>query len=491
MDALVPTFTWNRLNQALFPQHQVIGGASSLAEVVPAGGPGVFKQRWAAQLFSGAGARSGPPTGDPVCGRFTAELCTEYRNAAETGRPSKELIALLEESGPDPVLDAVSAPTLIIAGEDDTLFPLDQADANLRGLPAQTPARIAWVAGGHDGELSTDAIVDDMTAWFDRYLKADGSSPDTSFSVLMPETFLVGEGEGRDPETLTSPAYPGRGVDRTDQWLPLSGDRQPVIAPPGGAPAALTNLPGTGQALAGAASIAGYALGVLPGQSALFTTEPLADPLTLVGSARVDLEVTSTRSTATLFASLWDLGPDIERTQDGRTTTGPSSAVLPQLVVAPVRLTGLTPGEPTPVTIALPAVSHQVPLDHRLQVVISSTDEAYALPDESAVYQIDLSGDRTLALPQVELTPMDATALDVPLALVIVVGLMVAAAVAAVILFRRRQRAAVPDPDLADLPLMIDGVVKTYRGGVKAVDWCLVLGGGRPGRRPARSERRR
>ena len=90
--------------------------------------------------------------------------------------------------------------------------------------------------------------------------------------------------------------------------------------------------------------------------------------------------------------------------------------MLPQLVVAPVRLTGLTPGEPTPVTIALPAVSHQVPLDHRLQVVISSTDEAYALPDESAVYQIDLSGDRTLALPQVELTPMDATALDVPLA---------------------------------------------------------------------------
>ena len=119
------------------------------------------------------------------------------------------------------MLDAVSAPTLIIAGEDDTLFPLDQADANLRGLPAQTPARIAWVAGGHDAELSTDAIVDDMTAWFDRYLKADGSSPDTSFSVLMPETFLVGEGEGRDPETLTSPAYPGRGVDRTDQWLPL------------------------------------------------------------------------------------------------------------------------------------------------------------------------------------------------------------------------------------------------------------------------------
>ena len=142
--------------------------------------------------------------------------------------------------------------------------------------------------------------------------------------------------------------------------------------------------------------------------------------------------------------------------------------MLPQLAVASVRLTGLKPGEPTPVTIALPAVSHQVPLDHRLQLVISSTDQAYALPKESAVYQIDLSGDRALTLPQLELTPVDTTALDVPLALMIVVGLLIAAAVAAVILFRRRQRAAVPNPDLADVPLVVDGVVKTW-GGVKAV----------------------
>ena len=471
VDATVPAFTWNRLNQALFPQHQVVGAATSLAEVVPTGGPGVFKQRWAALLFSGAGTRSGPPGDDPLCGRFTAELCAEYRNAAETGRPSQELTALLEETGPDPVLDAVTAPTLIIAGEDDTLFPPDQADANLRGLPPQTPARLAWVAGGHDAELSTEAIVEKMADWFDHYLKRDGSTADTSFSVVMPETFLVGDGDGpRDPETLSGPAYPGRGADRTDQLIALAGDQQSVIAPPGGAPAALSNLPGTGQALNGAAGIAGYALAVLPGQSALFTTEPLAEPLTLVGSPRVHLEVTSTRSTATLFASLWDLGPDIERNLNGRTTTGPSTAILPQLAVAPVRLTGLTPGEPTSVTIALPAVSHQVPLDHRLQLVISSTDQAYALPAESAVYQISLGDDRMLAVPQLELTPVDASVLDVPLALVIVVGLLIAAAVAGMILFRRRQRAAAPNPELVAVPLVVDGVVKTYRGGVKAVD---------------------
>ena len=119
---------------------------------------------------------------------------------------------------------------------------------------------------------------------------------------------------------------------------------------------------------------------MLPGQAALFTTEPLESSLSLVGSGRIDLEVTSSTPNATLFASLWDLGPDVERTVGGRTTTGPSSAVLPQLAVAPIQLTGLTPDRPTPVTVALPAVAHQVPVDHRLQVVISSTDQAYALP---------------------------------------------------------------------------------------------------------------
>ena len=66
------------------------------------------------------------------------------------------------------------------------------------------------------------------------------------------------------------------------------------MAPPGGSPAALTNLPGTGGAFGRASSVAGYALGVLPGQSARFTSEPLAAPLTLIGSSRIDLDVTGT-----------------------------------------------------------------------------------------------------------------------------------------------------------------------------------------------------
>ena len=175
VDAIVPAFTWNRLDRALFPQYRVTGAAASLADVTPAATGGVFKRGWASRLFTDAGGREGPAAGDPLCGRFTAELCRGYRRAAETGRATPALTALLAQSGPHQVLSTVTAPTLIIAGEDDTLFPLDQADANLRGLPASTPARMKWVAGGHDGELSVDALLQDMESWFGRYLKRNGS----------------------------------------------------------------------------------------------------------------------------------------------------------------------------------------------------------------------------------------------------------------------------------------------------------------------------
>ena len=73
-----------------------------------------------------------------LCGRFDPQLCRGYLTAAETGEADDELSKLLDESGLEKIVPAIKAPTLIIQGEDDTLFPLDQADANFRGLPADT-----------------------------------------------------------------------------------------------------------------------------------------------------------------------------------------------------------------------------------------------------------------------------------------------------------------------------------------------------------------
>ncbi len=469
VDAIVPAFTWNTLGQALFPQYATTAAPESPADVAPLAEPGIFKQRWASLLFGNSGPASSPDA-DPLCGRFDAQLCRGYLQAAESGRPDPTLLKLLDRSGPQQYLSKITVPTLIIAGEDDTLFPLDQADANFRGLPASTPAKLSWVAGGHDGDISTDDLTGSLESWFGRYLKRDGSAPDTRFSLAMPETSLVGQGGARDPQTLLAPAYPGRGSGLDDRQIALTGDTQSVLSPPGGVPAALTNLPGTGAALSQASSVAGYALGVLPGQAATFTSSPLEEPLDLIGSGRIALRVSSDTDSATLFAAVWDLGPDLERTVAGRTINGPSTAVLPQLSVAPVRITGLTPDRPRTVTVALPPVAHQVPVGHRLQVAVSSTDQAYAVPTTPAIYQIGLAAGSALTVPQIATTALNAGTLDVPLPLIIVVGALAVAAIIALIIFGRRQRQTHPRPDLADVPLVVNDVVKTYGDGFRAVD---------------------
>ena len=477
VDAIAPAFTWHSLRQALFPQYQVVGAATSPADVSPANRRGVFKQRWASLLFSNAGGRptttnQGTGNTDALCARFDPQLCQGYLTAAETGEADDELSALLDESGLEKILPRIEAPTLIIQGEDDTLFTLDQADANFRGLPGSTPATMKWVAGGHDGEISVEPLIDDLEAWFGRYLKQDGSAADTSFSVLVPETSLLGEDRGtRDPETLLAQSYPGRGSNLADQQVALTGGRQSIVAPPGGSPAALTSLPGTGGAFGRASSVAGYALGVLPGQSARFTSEPLTTPMTLIGSSRIDLDVTATASSATLFASLWDLGPDVESTQNGRSSVSPSSAVLPQLEVAPVKLGGLDPNRPQRVTVALPAVSHKVPVGHRLQLVITTTDQAYANAVQTARYDVTLPGARAAAaIPLLTTTALNADTLNVPLPLLIVVAALAVASLIAALVLRRRRREIRTVLELADIPLVVNEVVKTYGDGFRAVD---------------------
>jgi ABC-2 type transport system ATP-binding protein len=477
VDAIAPAFTWHSLRQALFPQHQVAGRAESPADVSPANRQGVFKQRWASLLFSNAG---GPPAtngqqesnnSNALCGRFDPELCQGYLTAAETGEADDTLSKLLDESGLEKILPAIKAPTLIIQGEDDTLFTLDQADANFRGLPTDTPAEMKWVASGHDAEIAVDPLVDDLEKWFGRYLKRDGSANNSPFSVVMPETSLLGEDRGtRDPQTLLAESYPGRGSGLVDQRLALTGPQQSIVAPPGGSPAALTNLPGTGSAFGRASSVAGYPLGVPPGQSAVFTSEPLTAPLTLIGSSRIDLEVTGTNSTATLFASLWDLGPDVERTENGQTSVSPSTAVLPQLEVAAVKLTGLDPSKPLRVTMALPAVTHKVPVDHRLQLVITTTDQAYANAVSAARYDVALAGDRAAAIPILATTALNANTLDVPLPLIIVVAGLAAAALIAVLVLWGHRRGIQAIAELASIPLVVNEVVKTYGDGFRAVD---------------------
>ena len=488
VDAIVSAFTWHSLRQALVPQHAVTGAGESLADVTPDDEVGVFKQRWAGLFFlsglqggTGSGGTSGQGGGQgaQLCGRFATDICQEYLQTALTGDPSPGLLNLLDRSSMDRVLGQITAPTLIVQGEDDTLFTLDQADANFRGLPATTPAAMAWVEGGHDGGIDLEKLLPQWQSWFDRYLRNDQTAPaPATFSAAVPATALVGRDQDRDePTTVTAADYPGRTSGSVEQVTQsLDGEAQQVVSPPGGVPTAMTSLPGGSEAVGGAAAVAAYPLAVLPGQSAVFTTAVLETPQTLLGSGRIRLDVTSSATSATLFVSLWDLGPDTTPVSPtpgsvkGEQAGTPQTAVLPQSVVAPVHLVGLTPDRVSTVDVALPAVAHQVPVGHRLRVVVSSTDQAYANPKAGAVYDVQVAGSAQLTLPRLPTAQVVPQTLDVSVPLLLVVSALVGLAIIGALLLGRRERAGTVREELRAVPLFVENLEKTYADGLRAVD---------------------
>ncbi len=492
VDAIVPMITWNDLGQALFPQSAVQAGSDgSPAAVRPISQPGVFKRVWAG-VFFGSGTTALPGTGessatrsgagaltaaDPGCGRFAPDLCAAYREAATSGRSNARIQALLEASSPAPVLGRIHAPTMLIQGEADSLFPLSEADANARGIAAAgTPVRVVWYGGGHDGGTDEASRLRSLTrGWFDHYLQVRQGNPDLRFEVTVPDATLSTQDTAPAPIVRAASRLPGidAGSGTTEhRALPLSGPVQDIQSPAGATPAALSTVPGLGSVLgllsaggsqgfgssatgAGGANGLVASLSALPGQSASFETTPLKEPLSVVGSSRVTLRVTSTARDLTLFGQLYDVAED-------------GGATLPERLVAPLRL-DVVPGAAQTVTLALPAVVRDVPAGHRLRLVLSATDQGYAMPADPRQYTVALAGDQALWVPTVPMSVLGSGDLGPVLPWAVALGIVLLLGAAAGAVISRRRRAITRDPALADVPMAVLGLGKAYGDGFRAV----------------------
>jgi ABC-2 type transport system ATP-binding protein len=411
VDAIVPVITWNSLASALVPG-------------------GVFKAQYAAVFFAGA-TQGG-------C-RFAERVCSTYTHLAVTGDASAVDKALLAQSSPATFLRTLAAPTLLIQGEDDTLFPLSESLATAKALTQQgTPVSVAWLKGGHDAPFSSknDTLIRTLTArWFDHYLRGSQAGTGAAF------TWQRSNGGSGSASTLP-PLKPATVVALGGQ------PRQLIANPPGGRPASISSVPGAG-ALGGIAS--GLSLDI-PGQSARWQTAPLPRTRELVGGGSLTLHVTSTSDTAVLFAKVLDVAPD-------------GSAKLPNGQVAPIRLTGVG-GAGRDVTIALPTLSHVFPAGNRIRVAISSTDLGYLGPQAAASYDLSLDKVSALSLPLVTLSGAKGYGRLALVSALIAAALLL---VGVYVLLRRRRR----PPDLGDddvPPVVIRGLAKSYADGFRAVD---------------------
>ncbi|WP_373865912.1 alpha/beta fold hydrolase [Pseudonocardia asaccharolytica] len=467
IDALAPVITWNDLGQALFPE---AAAATAPPVDTPARGTfgpdGVFKRGWAGFFFaqgatgSPAGRAAGADATPLTCGRFTAQICAAYTEAATTGLLSPATAELLRRSSPASVTDRITAPTLIVQGERDTLFGLDHADANARQIAAAGgTVRVVWYAGGHDGEAPGDAVRAEIADWFDHYLAGRGDAPGAGFAYAVRSELRTNRDTPTE-RTVVAEGYPGLpgAPPVPTESIALAGPPQPVVHPAAGSPAAITALPGVGGQLGDLGGRLAAVTSEIPGQSARFRSEPLPAPVTIVGAPRAELTVSRVpgqpgADEAVLFGRVSTVSADGRRTLLGG-------------AVAPMRIPVPADGSPARVTITLPGVVAPVRAGDRIVVSIGTTDQGYASPDDPAVWRIELDG--ALSVPVVP--GRAVTANTVPIGYVIGIGVVLAialgAGVAGWIRRRRRPTRVTGDPDL---PLEITGLAKTYRGGVTAV----------------------
>ncbi|WP_432834314.1 alpha/beta fold hydrolase [Dactylosporangium sp. CA-092794] len=444
VDAIVPMITWNDLVTSFLPG-------------------GVFKKQWAGQFF---GSSENPQNAQ--CGRFAEDICQAYLSIATTGKATPAAEALLRKSSPAPVLDKIKAPTLLVQGQVDTLFPLSEGDANARGIAANgTPVRVAWFTGGHDGGTGPQSEVDRLRyltgQWLDHYLKGNGKAPENSFTYSR-VSGLNAQGRGLVTAASSVPSYPG--LNDPGAAVELQGPAQQIASPPDGNPAGISSLPLAG--LSGLAGGSGVAVTQeIPGQHADFVSAPLAAAYDAAGAPVVHLRAASPTGEATLFVKLYDV-------------PAKGAPSIPDGLIAPVHLTGLPKSiaDAVPVTVTLPAVVHRFEAGSRVGVTVASADTAYWSPPDPVVYSVAVDG--AITLPAIAGTPIAnpdiiwryiLAGLVAALALALLVVLLVARGRA-----RRIDRSV--DTELVDMPLVVRGLRKEYKNfvAVSKVDFTVRRG---------------
>lgn len=380
VDALVPLITWNDLAYALAPNNT---GART---GVTSDTAGVFKWQWTNGFYLiGEGQPLLNPSLDPSrfnrldCLHFAAQACETIRLLNSGRYPADKVRTMLDYArGVSPVsyLDRVEAPTLIVQGQADSLFNLNEATATYRTLTAQgTTAKMIWQSWGHSGgqvpgeldlsqgNLETSYVGQRVLAWFDRYLQKK-TDTDTGPAFAYYRSWQSGYGTAAAVPALSQKMYlsgDGKLVDNRSEVV--RGSRQYTNWPVPTSHSESSIAPLIGLPDPEPYDTKGTYLG--------WRSAPLTAPVDVVGAPRATLKVVSPKAERVqnsadasdklvLFAKVYDVAPDGGRKLVNR-------------LVAPVRVPDVT----RPFTVQLPGIVHRYEKGHRLEFVIAASDTAY------------------------------------------------------------------------------------------------------------------
>ncbi|WP_020659654.1 CocE/NonD family hydrolase [Amycolatopsis benzoatilytica] len=381
IDTLVPLITWNDLSYSLTPNN------TDVRSGVTSNGSGVTKLTWPLLFFS-EGALLDSATGfqyDPSrvigCPNFPTEVCTGLAAAGTLGYPTSDLLALTRHASVSTYADRIHVPVLLMQGENDTLFNLNEAAATYQTLKAQgTPVKMVWQSWGHSGSTPAPGELDlsnpdpgtqyetaRVASWFGQYL-ADGPA-DTSPDFAYFRDWVSYTGIAT-PAYGTAPAYPAgnptqyylSGTGLVTDPARIAAGSQSFVTPPAGFPTSSSGIDAFSPNLPPDYN--------LPGTYASWTGAALPAAVDVAGAPTLDVRVQAPTAVLSspsgpagqlvLFAKIYDVAPD-----------GTESLV--HNLIAPARVVDPT----APVHITLPAIVHQFAAGHAIRVMLASGDLNY------------------------------------------------------------------------------------------------------------------
>lgn len=383
LDTIVPMITWNDLSYSLG------SNTTSQSTGVTTSTPGTTKLSWGLG-FSGIGVIQGVQGApdDPQrlfgCPNFATWVCPALVTGGTLGYFDSGTQRRMLAASVASYHRKVRIPTLLVQGQDDTLFDLNEATATYRALRRQgTPVRMIWQRGGHSGGAAPgewDAarpsprkhyVVRRAAQWFDRYLKGRPTDRGPRFAYYRDWVRYTGN---------AAPAYAGSdrlSVGKPRAWH-LSGRDSLVrssssvrpgsaamVTPAAGAPTSIDPLDVVGSFLPQELPET-----EVPGASASWTSAPLTRSQRVVGAPEVRLKVSAPSAALTqgtgpggklvLFIKLRDVDAS------GR-------ARLVHGLIAPVRV----PDVNRSFTVTLPAIVHRFAKGHRIRLTVAGGSPNY------------------------------------------------------------------------------------------------------------------
>src|SRR3954447_21119521 len=232
LDTIIPIITWNDLAYSLAPNNTGLSRGVTYRDDAP----GTEKLDWVS-LFFGLGIVDGveggrlDPSRDVGCPNFLTEACVAKAELDAGGFATQDVIDFARHASVTSYVRKIRIPTLLMQGEADSLFNLNESVATYDALRRQgTPVKLVWQSWGHShsaaakGEFSqgADALRTyegaRIFAWFDHYLRGADVSTGPGFAFYRDWVPFA----GRRPDTVqygTAASYPAG----TTRALYLSG----------------------------------------------------------------------------------------------------------------------------------------------------------------------------------------------------------------------------------------------------------------------------